>query len=110
MVSARELRQDCLVASTKHNGREILIVLLGSTQEEVFRDAKRLFRWYEKQVKAKATGDAPPARWRGSQPVMVVCAFRECTPAGVKNGSGEDADPPGSRCAILWHEASFFEA
>ena len=52
----------CLVASAKHNGREILIVLLGSTQEEVFRDAKRLFRWYEKQVKTNATGDAPSAR------------------------------------------------
>jgi D-alanyl-D-alanine carboxypeptidase len=52
----------CLVASAKHDGRKILIVLLGSTQEEVFRDAKRLFRWYEKQVKTNATGDAPPAR------------------------------------------------
>jgi D-alanyl-D-alanine carboxypeptidase (penicillin-binding protein 5/6) len=52
----------CLVASAKHRGREILIVLLASTQEEVFRDAKRLFRWYEKQVKTNATGDAPPAR------------------------------------------------
>jgi D-alanyl-D-alanine carboxypeptidase len=52
----------CLVASAKHSGREILIVLLASTQEEVFRDAKRLFRWYEKQVKTNATGDAPPAR------------------------------------------------
>lgn len=44
----------CLVASAKHDGREILIVLLGSTQEEVFRDAKRLFRWHEKQVKEKS--------------------------------------------------------
>jgi D-alanyl-D-alanine carboxypeptidase (penicillin-binding protein 5/6) len=52
----------CLVASTKHNGREILIVLLSSTQEEVFRDAKRLFRWYEKQVKTKAAGDAQSVR------------------------------------------------
>ena len=52
----------CLIASAKHDGREILIVLLGSTEEEVFRDAKRLFRWYEKQIKTNATGDAPPAR------------------------------------------------
>lgn len=52
----------CLIASAKHDGREILIVLLGSTQEEVFRDAKRLFRWYEKQVKAKAANNPPPAR------------------------------------------------
>jgi len=52
----------CLVASAKHDGREILIVLLSSTQEEVFRDAKRLFRWYEKQVKTNATGDAQPER------------------------------------------------
>lgn len=50
----------CLVASAKHDDREILIVLLGSTQEEVFRDAKRLFRWYEKQ--AQANGDAPRVR------------------------------------------------
>jgi len=52
----------CLVASAKHDGREILIVLLGSTQEEVFRDAKRLFRWYEKQVKTKAVGVAQSVR------------------------------------------------
>lgn len=49
----------CLIASAKHDGREILIVLLGSTQDEVFRDAKRLFRWYEKQVKTKAATKAP---------------------------------------------------
>jgi len=49
----------CLVASAKHDGCEILIVLLGSTQEEVFRDAKRLFRWHEKQVKASASPSAP---------------------------------------------------
>lgn len=52
----------CLIASAKHDDREILIVLLGSTQEEVFYDAKRLFRWYEKKVKTSAAGDAPPAR------------------------------------------------
>ena len=52
----------CLIASAKHNGREILIVLLGSTQEEVFRDAKRLFRWYEKQVKTNAVGDSLSVR------------------------------------------------
>ena len=52
----------CLVASAKYDGREILIVLLSSTQEEVFRDAKRLFRWHEKQAKTNAAGIAPPAR------------------------------------------------
>lgn len=49
----------CLVASAKHDGREILIVLLGSTQEEVFRDAKRLFRWYEKLIKSKSLVHMP---------------------------------------------------
>lgn len=52
----------CLIASAKHDGREILIVLLGSTQEEVFRDANRLFRWHEKQVKANAAVDTSSAR------------------------------------------------
>ena len=47
----------CLVASAKHNGSEILIVLLGSTQEEVFRDAKRLFSWHEKNLTKKVEGD-----------------------------------------------------
>jgi len=47
----------CLVASAKHNGSEILIVLLGSTQEEVFRDAKRLFSWHEKHLTKKVEGD-----------------------------------------------------
>jgi len=73
----------CLIASAKHNGREILIVLLGSTQEEVFRDAKRLFRWYEKQVKTIAAGDSAPARadaahgrsHAAEQPVQVVWAL-----------------------------------
>lgn len=51
----------CLVASAKHHGREILIVLLGSTQEEVFRDAKRLFRWYERQTKASLVGNPSQA-------------------------------------------------
>lgn len=37
----------CLVASAKYDHREIIIVLLGSTQEEVFNDAKRLFRWQQ---------------------------------------------------------------
>lgn len=37
----------CLVASAKYDHREIIIVLLGSTQDEVFNDAKRLFRWQQ---------------------------------------------------------------
>lgn len=37
----------CLIASAKYDHREIIIVLLGSTQEEVFNDAKRLFRWQQ---------------------------------------------------------------
>ena len=41
----------CLVASAKHNGSEIIIVLLGSTPDRVFRDAKRLFEWHHKQLK-----------------------------------------------------------
>jgi D-alanyl-D-alanine carboxypeptidase (penicillin-binding protein 5/6) len=73
----------CLIASAKHDGREILIVLLGSTQDEVFRDAKRLFRWYEKQVKTIAAGDASPSRAgeahgrsdAAEQPVQVVWAW-----------------------------------
>ena len=73
----------CLIASAKHDGREILIVLLGSTQEEVFRDAKRLFRWYEKQVQTIAVGDASPSRAgearrrsdAAEQPVQVVWAW-----------------------------------
>ncbi|MEI8294594.1 MAG: D-alanyl-D-alanine carboxypeptidase family protein [bacterium] len=48
----------CLVASAKHDGHEILIVLLGSTQEEVFHDAKSLFRWQEKQLQNKAASDS----------------------------------------------------
>jgi D-alanyl-D-alanine carboxypeptidase (penicillin-binding protein 5/6) len=35
----------CLVASAKDNGREIIIVLLGSTPDRIFRDAKTLFYW-----------------------------------------------------------------
>ena len=38
----------CLVASAKHNGSEIIIVLLGSTQERIFRDAKNLYEWHQK--------------------------------------------------------------
>lgn len=41
----------CLVATAKHDGNEIIIVLLGSTPEEVFRDAKKLFRWYERTLR-----------------------------------------------------------
>ena len=46
------------------------------------------------------------------------CALREWKHAGVKNGSGEDADPPsgsaryragcGFEIVILWHDASIF--
>ncbi len=36
----------CLIASAKHNGSEIIIVLLGSTPERIFVDAKRLFHWH----------------------------------------------------------------
>lgn len=39
----------CLVASAKYDHREIIIVLLGSTQDEVFNDAKRLFRWQQER-------------------------------------------------------------
>jgi D-alanyl-D-alanine carboxypeptidase (penicillin-binding protein 5/6) len=41
----------CLVASAKHNGNEIIIVLLGSTPEWIFGDAKRLFRWHQERHK-----------------------------------------------------------
>lgn len=41
----------CLVASAKHNGNEIIIVLLGSTTERIFSDAKRLFRWHQERQK-----------------------------------------------------------
>lgn len=41
----------CLVASAKHNGSEIIIVLLGSTPERIFRDAKTLFHWHQSQLK-----------------------------------------------------------
>jgi D-alanyl-D-alanine carboxypeptidase (penicillin-binding protein 5/6) len=39
----------CLIASAKYDRRELIIVLLGSTQDEVFNDAKRLFRWQQKR-------------------------------------------------------------
>lgn len=41
----------CLVASAKHNGSEIIIVILGSTAKRVFHDAKHLFQWHHDQVK-----------------------------------------------------------
>ncbi|MFZ9964433.1 MAG: D-alanyl-D-alanine carboxypeptidase family protein [Terrimicrobiaceae bacterium] len=41
----------CLVASAKHNGSEIIIVLLGSTADQIFRDAKRLFQWHHGRLK-----------------------------------------------------------
>jgi D-alanyl-D-alanine carboxypeptidase (penicillin-binding protein 5/6) len=41
----------CLVASAKHNGSEIIIVLLGSTAKRVFHDAKHLFQWHHEQLK-----------------------------------------------------------
>jgi len=46
----------CLVASAKHNGSEIIIVLLGSTPERIFRDAKRLFQWHHENLKT-SVGD-----------------------------------------------------
>jgi D-alanyl-D-alanine carboxypeptidase (penicillin-binding protein 5/6) len=46
----------CLVASAKHNGSEIIIVLLGSTPESIFHDAKRLFHWHHARLK-NATGE-----------------------------------------------------
>lgn len=39
----------CLIASAKYDRRELIIVLLGSTQEAIFSDAKRLFRWQQKR-------------------------------------------------------------
>ena len=45
----------CLIASAKHNGSEIIIVLLGSTPERIFQDAKRLFQWHHDHI--KITGD-----------------------------------------------------
>lgn len=39
----------CLVASAKHDGHESIIVLLASTPDEVFHDAKKLFLWHEKK-------------------------------------------------------------
>jgi D-alanyl-D-alanine carboxypeptidase (penicillin-binding protein 5/6) len=42
----------CLIASAKHNGTEIIIVLLGSTPSEVFRDARKLFKWHQRQLKS----------------------------------------------------------
>jgi serine-type D-Ala-D-Ala carboxypeptidase (penicillin-binding protein 5/6) len=40
----------CLVASAKHNGSEIIIVLLGSTQDRIFHDAKNLFHWHRAHI------------------------------------------------------------
>jgi D-alanyl-D-alanine carboxypeptidase (penicillin-binding protein 5/6) len=45
----------CLVASAKHNGAEIIIILLGSTPQKIFRDTKRLFQWHHDLQ--KNTGD-----------------------------------------------------
>lgn len=39
----------CLIASAKYDARELIIVLLGSTQEDIFNDAKSLFRWQQKR-------------------------------------------------------------
>lgn len=41
----------CLIASAKRNGSEIIIVLLGSTQQQIFRDAKNLFYWHQHRLK-----------------------------------------------------------
>jgi len=48
----------CLVASAKHNGSEIIIVLLASRPDEVFNDARRLFKWHQKKLRS-GYGDAP---------------------------------------------------
>lgn len=48
----------CLVASAKHNGSEIIIVLLGSTPDDVFADARKLFKWHETKLQT-GYGDAP---------------------------------------------------
>lgn len=48
----------CLVASAKHNGSQIIIVLLGSTQSEIFNDARRLFRWHQAKLRT-GYGDTP---------------------------------------------------
>lgn len=48
----------CLVASAKHNGSEIIIVLLGSTPDDVFNDARRLFKWHQTKLRT-GYGDAP---------------------------------------------------
>jgi D-alanyl-D-alanine carboxypeptidase (penicillin-binding protein 5/6) len=42
----------CLVASAKHNGSEIIIILLGSTPQKIFRDTKRLFQWHHDRQKS----------------------------------------------------------
>ena len=42
----------CLVASAKHNGSEIIIILLGSTPQKIFRDTKRLFQWHHERQKS----------------------------------------------------------
>jgi len=42
----------CLVASAKHNGSEIIIILLGSTPQKIFRDTKRLFLWHHDHLKS----------------------------------------------------------
>jgi D-alanyl-D-alanine carboxypeptidase (penicillin-binding protein 5/6) len=41
----------CLVASAKDHGSEIIIVLLGSTPDQIFRDAKNLFYWHRDRLK-----------------------------------------------------------
>lgn len=46
----------CLVASAKHNGNEIIIVLLGSSPERVFSDAKHLFLWHQERHKKSSGG------------------------------------------------------
>jgi D-alanyl-D-alanine carboxypeptidase (penicillin-binding protein 5/6) len=46
----------CLIASAKRNGSEIIIVLLGSTQERIFRDAKNLFHWHQQRLRNGAGG------------------------------------------------------
>ena len=45
-----ELGGKCLVATSKYNGVETIIVMLDSTPNDIFRDAERLLKWRFKQL------------------------------------------------------------
>jgi D-alanyl-D-alanine carboxypeptidase (penicillin-binding protein 5/6) len=47
----------CLVASAKHSGSEIIIVLLASTPGDVFNDARRLFKWHQNMLRTGYSDD-----------------------------------------------------